>query len=136
MKALAKDPAERFQTAEEFLRALQRASTLTDQDTGVTMPLSSPLAATTRLATAAQPSPGQPSFGSLPQPKQVTASGPLSAPLEEVIRKLAVYIGPVAKFVVKKLAAQSDDMDFIYREAAKQIGSDADRAAFLRSKKQ
>jgi hypothetical protein len=47
-----------------------------------------------------------------------------------------LYIGPVAKFVVKKLAAQSDDMDFIYREAAKQIGSDADRAAFLRSKKQ
>jgi hypothetical protein len=36
--------------------------------------------------------------------------------------------------VVKKLAAQSEDMDFIYREAAKQIPSDSDRAAFLRSK--
>ena len=56
--------------------------------------------------------------------------------LEDVSRKLAVYIGPVAKFVVKKLAAQSDDIDFIYRESAKQIPSDADRAAFLKAKRQ
>jgi serine/threonine-protein kinase len=95
------------------------------------MPLPIPLAPTSRLTPNAQPSPL-----SSQQPKQTTTSGPLSAPLEEVTRKLALYIGPVAKFVVKKLAAQSDDMDFIYREAAKQIGSDADRAAFLRSKKQ
>jgi serine/threonine-protein kinase len=131
MRALAKDPADRFQTAEEFLRALQQASTASDPDAAVTMPLPIPLAPTSRLTPNAQPSPL-----SSQQPKQTTASGPLSAPLEEVTRKLALYIGPVAKFVVKKLAAQSDDMDFIYREAAKQIGSDADRAAFLRSKKQ
>ena len=54
--------------------------------------------------------------------------------LEELTRRLAVYIGPVAKFVVKKLAAQSDDMEFIAREAAKQIPSETDRTAFLRSK--
>ena len=131
MRALAKDPADRFQPAEEFLRALQQASTASDPDAAVTMPLPIPLAPTSRLTPNAQPSPL-----SSQQPKQTTASGPLSAPLEEVTRKLALYIGPVAKFVVKKLAAQSDDMDFIYREAAKQIGSDADRAAFLRSKKQ
>jgi len=131
MRALAKDPADRFQTAEEFLRALQQASTASDPDAAVTMPLPSPLAPTSRLTPNAQPSPLSSQL-----PKQTTTSGPLSAPLEEVTRKLALYIGPVAKFVVKKLAAQSDDMDFIYREAAKQIGSDADRAAFLRSKKQ
>jgi serine/threonine-protein kinase len=131
MRALAKDPADRFQTAEEFLRALQQASTASDPDAAITMPLPNPLVPTSRLTPIAQPS-----LPSSQQPKQTTASGPLSAPLEEVTRKLAVYIGPVAKFVVKKLAAQSDDMDFIYREAAKQIGSDADRAAFLRSKKQ
>jgi len=144
MKALAKDPAERFQTAEEFLRALQQASTISEYDAGITMPLPGPLAATSRQTPSSQfplrqpslnqPAVSQPSLGSLQQPKQTTASGPLSAPLEDVTRKLAVYIGPVAKFVVKKLAAQSDDMDFIYREAAKQIGSDADRASFLRSR--
>jgi len=77
----------------------------------------------------------QASAGSL-QPKQSSASGAQTLPMEEVTRKLAIYIGPVAKFVVKKLAAQSDDMDFIYREAAKQISSDTDRAAFLKSKRQ
>ncbi len=131
MRALAKDPADRFQTAEEFLRALQQASSASDPDAAVTMPLPNPLAPTSRLTPNAQQSPLSSQL-----PKQTTTSGPLSAPLEEVTRKLALYIGPVAKFVVKKLAAQSDDMDFIYREAAKQIGSDADRAAFLRSKKQ
>jgi serine/threonine-protein kinase len=70
------------------------------------------------------------------QPKQSSASGAQTLPMEEVTRKLAIYIGPVAKFVVKKLAAQSDDMDFIYREAAKQISSDTDRGAFLKSKRQ
>jgi serine/threonine-protein kinase len=63
-----------------------------------------------------------------------SASSMQNLPLEEVSKKLAVYIGPVAKFVVKELAAQSDDVDYIYREAAKQIGSDTDRAAFLKSR--
>jgi serine/threonine-protein kinase len=67
--------------------------------------------------------------------KSQSSSDLQSLPLEEIARKLAVYIGPVAKFVVKKLAAQSDDRDFIYREAAKQIPSDTDRAAFLKSRR-
>jgi serine/threonine-protein kinase len=56
--------------------------------------------------------------------------------LEDISRRLAVYIGPVAKFVVKKLAAQSNDIDFIFREAAKQIPSDSDRVTFLKAKRQ
>jgi len=40
----------------------------------------------------------------------------------------------VAKFVVRKLAAQSTDLDFIFREAAKHIQNEADRAAFLRGR--
>ena len=65
-----------------------------------------------------------------------STSGLQNPSLEDISRKLAVYIGPVAKFVVKKLAAQSEDPDFIYREAAKQIPSDADRAAFLKARRQ
>jgi serine/threonine-protein kinase len=129
MRALEKDPARRFQTAEEFVHALQLTPAGTP-DAVITLPLPASLAATSQFVPASQRS-----GGSL-QPKQSSASGAQSLPLEEVSRKLAVYIGPVAKFVVKKLAAQSDDMDFIYREAAKQIGSDTDRAAFLRSKRQ
>ena len=65
-----------------------------------------------------------------------SGSGVQSLPLEDVTRKLAVYIGPVAKFVVKKLAAQTADLDAIYREAARQIPSETDRVKFLRSKGQ
>jgi serine/threonine protein kinase len=141
MRALAKDPAKRFQSAEEFLAALQLSPT-GDIPKAATLPAimeDSLSAAAATLATAPftslHPPVSQLSGGTL-RPQTSSASGSLSLPLEELSRKLAVYIGPVAKFVVKKLAAQSDDLDFLYREAAKQIGSDADRAAFLRSKRQ
>jgi len=131
MRALAKEPEDRFATAEEFLHAMQLAPAITAQTSGATA------AATMPLPIPAQPAPSmtvsRPPTASL-QPRQPSGSGQQSLPLEELSRKLAVYIGPVAKFVVKKLAAQYDDLDTIYREAAKQISSDTDRAAFLRSK--
>jgi serine/threonine protein kinase len=124
MRALTKDPAQRFATADEFLRALQLGPAMPEQDATYATPLPAPGASATR-----------PSMGSIQQ-KTPSSSGFQNLHLEEVSRQLAVYIGPVAKFVVKKLAAQSNDIDFIYREAAKQIPSDADRSAFLRSKRQ
>jgi serine/threonine-protein kinase len=124
MRALAKDPAHRFASADEFLYALHLNPLAREQAVAVTLPLPNPIAP-----------PTQPSAGSPPQ-KIPSAGNIQTLPLEEVSRKLAVYIGPVAKFVVKKLAAQSDDVDYIYREAAKQIGSDTDRAAFLKSRSQ
>jgi eukaryotic-like serine/threonine-protein kinase len=122
MRALAKEPAHRFVTAEAFLYALHQTPSAREQALGVTLPLPNPIAVTSQRS-AGSPPQKIPSVGSMQ-----------SLPLEEVSKKLAVYIGPVAKIIVKKLAAQSDDVDFIYREAAKQIGSDTDRAAFLRSR--
>jgi serine/threonine protein kinase len=136
MRSLAKDPAQRFQTAEEFLHALHLTPASPIQESSVTLPLQmAPTQAfpSQRSAGSLSSRPA-PTSTSLP-PQPITSSGAQSAPLEEITRKLAVYIGPVAKFVVKKLAAQTDDLDTIYREAAKQISSDADRAAFLRSKR-
>jgi len=119
MVALAKDPAQRFASAEDFLSAIGAAPVQSEQL--ATVPLPGPSATIQRSSTASpQPRPG--------------SSGLQSLPLEEISRKLAVYIGPVARIVVKKLAAQSDDEDFIFREAAKQIRTDADRAAFLQSR--
>jgi serine/threonine-protein kinase len=69
------------------------------------------------------------------QSKSASGSGLQNLTLEDISRKLAVYIGPVAKIVVKKLAAQSDDVDFIFHQAARHITSDADRAAFLKSRR-
>jgi serine/threonine-protein kinase len=83
-------------------------------------------------------SPSHTLFTSHSQHPRSTASstGLENLSLEDISRRLAVYIGPVAKFVVKKLAAQSDDIDFIFREAAKQIPSDSDRVTFLKAKRQ
>jgi serine/threonine-protein kinase len=126
MRALAKDPADRFASAEEFLVALQQAQSGRElEETAVTLPLPKPEAMSST-----------PSGRSLSQQKTPSGSSLPNLPLEDVSRKLAVFIGPVAKIIVRKLAAQTDDMDTIYREAAKHIGSDTDRAAFLRSKRQ
>lgn len=119
MRALAKDPAQRFGSADEFLRAIATAPA--QMEFLATMPLPNPSGSIPRPSPATEP----------PRPG---SSGFQNLALEEISRKLAVYIGPVAKIVVKKLAAQSEDPEFIYREAAKQIGSEVDRAAFLRSR--
>jgi serine/threonine protein kinase len=129
MRSLEKDPAKRFSSAAEFLQAIQPGASDPNIAAAFTTPMPIPVPSVFQPATA-------PAELKLPEQKLPSGSGFQSLPLEEVSRKLAVYIGPVAKFVVKKLAAQTDDLDAIYREAAKQITSEIDRAAFLRSKKQ
>lgn len=123
MRALAKDPADRFPTAEEFLQAIETVA-------GSGIVPEQPMPATTSF-----PSPARPSRSTQwLQPKSSSGGDVQSLPLEEITRKLAVYIGPVAKIIVRRLAEKSQDPDILYREAAKQISSDADRAAFLRSR--
>jgi serine/threonine-protein kinase len=147
LRALEKDPERRFASAEEFLQAIHLAGGGRAMDTAATMPMPAPTASMTTPAgtpgltagsisggTVSIASMGQKSPPGTPGQKPSSGSGLESLPLQELSRKLAVYIGPVAKFVVKKLAAQHSDIDTIYREAAKQIPSDSDRAAFLRSK--
>ena len=145
MRALAKDPAQRFATAEEFHLALRTTPAPAEAGAATGRPLpttgsSSNLRAGTPLSGASN-APGRTGssshtlFTSHSEHPRSTASstGLENLSLEEISRRLAVYIGPVAKFVVKKLAAQSEDHDWIYHEAAKQIPSDSDRAAFLKA---
>ncbi len=130
MRALIKDPQQRYASADVFLQAI-----------GAAVPTGQ-----VPIAFAAPMPPIRPDSGSgshaskaIMQQKPVSASGSSSGlqnlPLEEITRRLALYIGPVAKFVVKKIAAQSSDPEFIYQEAAREIRSDADRAAFLQMKR-
>ena len=129
MRALEKNADDRFASADEFLTALQAVDAGRGQElvATATLPLA---AAVARSSAKTSIAPEAVSGGQ----KVNSGSGMQNLPLEEISKKLAVYIGPVAKFVVKKLAAQHDDPDVIYREAAKQISSDTDRVAFLRSK--
>jgi len=148
MRALAKDPAQRFSTADEFQHALRLTPATPEGGSTYAAPLpttrsSAEVKAVAPLAAASHVpgktgSPSHTIFASHSQQPRSTASstGLENLSLEDISRRLAVYIGPVAKFVVKKLAAQSEDLNFIYHEAAKQIPSDADRAAFLKARRQ
>ncbi len=137
MRALAKDPGQRFVSAEEFLQVLRHNAPAPGEGMTYGLPLPAATTHPGSMATMAHPGGSRPgtSTGSMQQ-RPLSSSGLQNLSLEDISRKLAVYIGPVAKFVVKKLAAQSEDPDFIYREAAKQIPSDADRAAFLKARRQ
>lgn len=153
MRALAKDPLQRFATADDFLQALRLTAATSAEGQTYAAPLPSPTIARSPISAGVQapsPAPLEPAATPstpLPMPshsqvarqtlasKSGASSGFQNLSLEDISRKLAVYIGPVAKFVVKRLAAQSEDPDFIYREAAKQIPSDSDRAAFLKSRR-
>jgi serine/threonine-protein kinase len=148
MRALAKEPAQRFATAEDFHFALRGTAARAEAGATSAAPLptthpSANVRAGAALSGASNlpgkvSSPSHTLFTSHSQHPRSTASstGLENLSLEDISRRLAVYIGPVAKFVVKKLAAQSDDIDFIFREAAKQIPSDSDRVTFLKAKRQ
>jgi serine/threonine-protein kinase len=132
MRALSKDPQERFATANAFHAALLGVSPTAEQ----TLPQrNAPLAAATAtMPQATRPAPSAPTpLGDVQKPP--SSAGTASLPLEELTRQLAVFIGPVAKFVVKKLAGQYSDLDQLYAQAAKQIPSEADREKFLRSRR-
>ena len=114
-RALEKDPANRFATAAEFLGALRSQSTL------------EPLAATA----VSPPGPSQQvSTGGVKQP----STGSFAPPVQQLVRHLALFIGPIAKVVVARLANQYTDLDQLYAEASKQIENDADRKKFLRTR--
>jgi serine/threonine-protein kinase len=138
MRALAKDPAHRFATAEEFLMALQQAPASAVPGPG---PAHSDVATTTTALPGSPVGPPRLSAGSVGERlfgsggHKISSGGHQNLTLQEITRRLAEYLGPLAKIVIKKLAAQSDDPEFIYREAAKQISNESDRAAFLKGRK-
>jgi serine/threonine protein kinase len=171
LRALAKDPNQRFATAQEFMQALELRPVSGDSDRFAVPTMASVNRTPVQSLLGQQPQgsyqgppqgpyqgyptpppgsyQGQPPpqqplqpvnqhtptpFPGIPAPSQ--SSGTIQPlPIEELTKQLAVHIGPVAKFVVKKLTAQCSDLDQLYAEAAKQIPSEADRRAFLRSRR-
>jgi serine/threonine-protein kinase len=130
-RSLAKNPAQRFSSAEEFRIALNSAEALN----GVAI---SPAAFAETLIMPPQSivpsgSSSKPSRITGPAPTTSSGEGPL--PVEEVTKLLAVHIGPVAKFVVKKLSAQCTSADQLYAAAAKEIPTTEARNQFLRSRR-
>ena len=113
-KALEKDPARRFASAALFAAAL-----LPHMDES--------LARTSTLVP--NPSWQRVSTDELSRP---TAS--FHAPVQELVKHLASFIGPIAKVVVGRLLRQSSDLDQLYTLAAKEIDGEKDRERFLRTR--
>jgi serine/threonine-protein kinase len=122
LRALSKDPAQRFASAEEFAEAMRVHLAATE---------SGRLAATTLLPRDRVRMASGSATRQAPGTSDMSQGMPL--PIDEVTRQLAIYIGPVAKFLVKKLAANCTGTEQLYVEASKQISSEADRSKFLRS---
>ncbi|HCK81125.1 MAG TPA: hypothetical protein DIC59_06630, partial [Candidatus Competibacteraceae bacterium] len=77
-----------------------------------------------RVTTAGTSAPASQMSGSL---------GSFEQPLLETARQdLAVYLGPIAKVLVKQAAAQAQTPQELYRKLAEHIPAAADRAAFLK----
>lgn len=103
LKALAKNPDERIQTADEFRRALE-ASRLAD---------------TTTLAITPVP------------PTQPDAAPYGKAEIERAGKDLATYIGPIAHIVVRRAATQCLTLSDLYQTVSLEISSVANRQQFL-----
>jgi eukaryotic-like serine/threonine-protein kinase len=132
LKAMAKDPAERFQNATEFLNALTNLAL--DE-------------AATLQTLAIQPGPAVPS----PDPAKTPTGSPVgktsslsggpstkrfdSALLDSVSKELAVFIGPIAKVVVKRAAERCSSVEDLYGAVAEEINSEKDRSSFLARKR-
>jgi serine/threonine-protein kinase len=109
LKALAKSPAERFQTADDFLAALDelRLEAIGLNDT-----------ATVALASARVSAPAEASVHS-------------DADLDRASHDLATYIGPIAHILVRRAAPGSRTLNDLYHTLAEEISSAAKRERFL-----
>jgi|SRR5665213_388375 len=106
LKALAKHPAERFQTAGEFLaelKSIQKDAIRLNET------------ATVAIASAAG------------------ASVHSDANLDRVSKDLATFIGPIAHILVRRAAHESTTLNDLYRTLAREISSAANREQFLAS---
>ncbi len=121
LKSLAKNPAHRFQTAEEFRQALSGYMPTSSSAWPQLAANSSETGMHERVATM------------LPVEKLPSSSRFHSAALAVLNRNLAQYVGPIARHLVMKESRDAPNLDALCQAVASQIAKDSDRAAFLQA---
>jgi eukaryotic-like serine/threonine-protein kinase len=117
-KSLEKDPDDRFQTADEFRAALQNLHLEKSPDSD-----------STQSALGVVP----PSLPASRTPSRIFEHLDKAA-LETARKKLAIYIGPMAKIIVGRAANRARSVEDLYQILATEISSPQDREKFLRSR--
>ena len=107
MKAMAKQPGERFQTAAEFREALRRIEGFTSMNAAA--------------KPATQPEPSAPPVNPATDPGRVR--------IETALLK---SVGPIARVLMARISPQCSTASELRDRLAEQIPDDAGRAAFLR----
>ncbi len=110
-QALAKRPAERFQSVDEFSAALA----------GAAAPRTAASAANAAMAATVGPGIGE-TMGRRWDP----------ALLQRLERQLTQYLGPIARVTVARAADRSADPEQLYATIADSLRNTADRSAFLK----
>jgi len=123
-KALAKNPADRFQNASEFLQALDTVQIESGMHFAVTM--ETPFVSSA-VAAAASNTPNP----SASQPAQVKGYDP--AVINDITSQLANYVGPIAKVIVKRASSSSNNLRELCDKVAREIDSENHRKTFLQS---
>jgi eukaryotic-like serine/threonine-protein kinase len=116
LKALEKNPAERFQTADEFLAELKLI-----QEDAIRL---------NKTVIVAVPSVSVPHQ---PAPVSAEASAHSPADLERASKELATYIGPIAHILVRRAAPRSRTLSDLYQTLAQEISPASKREQFLAS---
>jgi len=123
MKALDKEKRDRWQSAKEFLVALDAAYPGTAARVHVAASVSPAAAVATPVPAAATPVPASGAGGSKYQPEQ----------LSEISHKLATYVGPIASVLVRRASSSSNNLRELCDLVAAEIESDEARQKFLAS---
>ncbi len=123
-KALARNPEDRFQTAEHFVDALNAAMEARTNDNLLPVDLTK-LSRTAVTEAAASPAPTNLS-GTMADQLSVDAIDGLS-------RTLARWLGPIARFVVNQALQETTDAAALIASLSQQIKSDAEIAQFRKA---
>jgi serine/threonine-protein kinase len=136
LKSLQKDPASRFQTAEEFRQAIVLLTNGTAPFAGLRHPASlmpaPPRPGTTppgsRVATQSET---ETTFQAASPSGSIPAKDWDPALIDKVRKELAIYIGPLAKIIVNRAAKKAKTADELYNLVASEISTESDRRKFM-----
>ncbi len=127
LKALSRNPDDRFATAAEFKQMLLQAEATAPAMDDATVLMQAPPRPTAPSAPSGQADDSSPFMAS---PTEETGIRNEET-LRQVAEALSYHIGPVAKVVVEQAAKQTEDLGTLYRTVATSIQNADDRESFL-----